>query len=54
MLCNDKITLVKAKLQEINHIVVHNGRAENMILVENRFKVDFPIKNITVKWLKPG
>lgn len=35
MLCNDKITFVKAKLQEISHIAVYNGRAENMILVEN-------------------
>lgn len=34
MLCNDKITLVKAKLQEINHIVVQNGRVENVVLIE--------------------
>lgn len=35
MLCNDKIILVEAKLQEINHIVVPNGRVENMMSVEH-------------------
>lgn len=38
-----KFTLVKAKLQEINHIAVHNGREENMILV----------KNTDSKWIFP-
>lgn len=34
MLYNDTITLVKAKFQEINHIVVQNGRVENVMLAE--------------------
>lgn len=47
MLYNDKITPVKAKLQEINHIVVQkwkNGKCDVSRIY--RSKMDFPIKDI--------
>lgn len=49
------MTLVKAELQEINRIVVQNGRLENVTSVEC---VDpkwiFPYRILNVKWLELG
>lgn len=55
MLCNDKITLVEAKPQEINHIVVPNGRVENVMSVEHIDpKWIFPYRILNMKWLELG